>query len=107
MLALMLVDAGGRDFALEGGRDGAVERVVDKRGFAGARHAADDRERLERDPHGHVLEVVLARADEDEVAPARAADRRDRDRLASGDVARGERTRRLQELRLRPAEDDL
>src|SRR5439155_11854601 len=44
---------------------------------------------------------------EDEVAPAGAAHGRDRDRLASGDVTRGERARRPLELRLRAGEDDL
>src|SRR5881296_2704962 len=102
-----VVDAGRRELGLERARDGAVERVVDERGLAGARHAADDRERVERNPDRHVLEVVLARAHEDEVAPASAAEGRDRDRLASGDVTRGERARRPLELRLRAGEDDL
>src|SRR2546427_743948 len=102
-----VVDAGRRELGLERARDGAVERVVDERGLAGARHAADDRERVERNPDRHVLEVVLARAHEDEVAPAGAAHGRDRDRLASGDVTRGERARRPLELRLRAGEDDL
>ena len=80
---------------------------MNERGLAGARHAADDRQRVERDPDRHVLEVVLARAHEDEVAPASAAEGREGDHLASGDVARGQRARRLLELRLRAGEDDL
>ncbi len=42
-----------------------------------------------------------------ERAPAGPPERRYRDRLAPGDVARGERVRRAPELGLRAAEDDL
>src|SRR5439155_18172889 len=55
----------------------------------------------------HVLEVVLARADEGELPAATASERGHRDRLASGHVTCGQRVGRLLELGLRAVEDDL
>ena len=50
-----------------------VEHVESERGLAGARDAGDDRDRADRDPDAHVLQVVLARlldADRGRVEPA-------------------------------------
>src|SRR5204863_5360639 len=102
-----VVGAWRRELGLEGARDRAVERVVHERGLAGARHARDDRERVERDAEAHGLEVVLARADERHVAAAAPPEGRHRDGLAPRHVARGERVRGLLELGLRAGEHDL
>ena len=75
--------------------------------LAGARHPRHRGERVQGDADRHVLEVVLTRAGERQHPATASAERRHRDRLAPGDVARGERVRRLLELGLRAVEDDL
>src|SRR5262249_10528155 len=82
-----IVLAGWREIGLEGPGPRPVERVVDERRLARAGHAADDRERAERQPQGDVLQVVLSRAGEHEVTARRPPDGGHRDRLASGQVA--------------------
>ena len=85
---------GGCVLGLERARDRAVERVVDQRGLARSGHARDDGQRAERHPERDVLEVVLARAAQRQVAPARRAARAGREC-----VSRPERYRAVSEGR--------
>ena len=63
-----LVGARAHPRAVQLVRDGLVEDLVDQRRLARAGHARDRGERAERHLDGHVLEVVLARADDLDVA---------------------------------------
>ena len=49
--------------------DGAVEDVEDQRGFAGAGDARHGDQQAQRQAHGDVLQVVLARAVDGEALP--------------------------------------
>ncbi len=80
---------------------------MDERRLARAGDTADDRERSQRHPQRHVLQVVLAGARQHEMAARRPPDDGHRDRLPAGEVACGQRARRLDEFALRTVEDDL
>ena len=82
-----------------------VERVVHERGFPGAGDPGHAGQSVQRDPHRDVLQVVRARAREDEGAPALPARERQGDGVAAAQVARGQRARILAELRLGARED--
>ena len=70
----------------------AIENIVDERGFAAARNAGDDDEAAERKFDGDVLQIVLARAVNDELfAVAVAAPGGGLNRQASGKILAGER----------------
>ena len=82
-----LVAAGDVAGAVELVGEDVVEDVVDQRRLAGPGHPGDRDQRPQRERHGDVLEVVLARADDgDHLAVARSSDRRDRDLATAGEV---------------------
>ena len=58
---------------VERARERLVEDVVDERGLARPADAGDRRQHAERDPHVDVLQVVLARAADDDLALERRA----------------------------------
>src|SRR5205807_3631801 len=87
------------DSAIELFRQGAVEDVADQGGFPRTRDAGHDGQDAQRELGVHVLQVVLARAqDGEELSVGRATRRRHGDRQASGEVLAGERLVRLSHL---------
>ena len=66
-------NAGIRGRAVNHLRQRSIEDVVDEGGLARARDARDAGQRVERDANGQVLQVVLARAADDEGAAASPA----------------------------------
>ena len=78
-----------------------------ERGLARTGDSRHHGERVEGQAQGDVFQIVLARAHEDEMAPAPAAHERHGNRLTPGQVARGERAGRPAELLLGAAEHDL
>ncbi len=93
--------------ALDAPRVGVVEDVADERRLARAGDAGDRDQPAERDPHGHVAEVVLPGADDRDRALG-AAKRHDararggsaaaRGRASPAGRVRGRRARRAQQL---------
>src|SRR5581483_12077962 len=74
-----LVGAGPLSRAVELLRQCAVERVEHQRRLARTRHAGDADKNAERERHGQIAQVVLARAAQGEPAPAqRTSPGRDR-----------------------------
>src|SRR5439155_18405884 len=87
------------DSAIELFRQGAVEDVADQGGFPRTGDAGHDRQDAQRELGVHVLQVVLARAqDGEKLALRRGPRRRHGDRQASGEVLAGERLVRLSHL---------
>ena len=95
--------------AVEMARDRVVERVVDERRLARARHAGDADEDADRQAQRDALQVVAARAFDRQRAlrvdamPAR----RHRDLPPPGEVLAGQRMRGEADLLGRPLRDDL
>src|SRR5439155_1402174 len=87
------------DSAIELFRQGAVEDVADQGGFPRTRDAGHDGQDAQRELGVHVLQVVLARAqDGEKLSVRRAPRRRHGDGEASGEVLAGERLVRLSHL---------
>ena len=87
-----VVLAGGVAGAVQALADGAVEDVEHQRGFPGPGYTRHRDQQAQRQAHGDVLQVVLARAaDGDGFAAGRAAALRDRDGRPPGQVIPGER----------------
>ena len=84
------------------------EDVVDQRRLARPRHPGDRDEAAEREGDVDVVQVVLAGADDADLARPvdRTADLRDRDLLAAREVGPGERLGALLEALDRPGVDD-
>src|SRR2546422_1251077 len=89
--------------------EGAVQDVGHERRLARARHARDRDEQAQRKLHGEVAEVVLAGADDRELAfrVGRAASWWDRDPQLAPQVAAGEGVRVVEHGFDRALDDDL
>ena len=98
-----IVGAGLVAGAIERFRQRLVQDVVDERRLAGSAHAGDRREEAERQADVDVLQVVRARAADDNFAlQRRPAASRDRDRSRTGQIqARERRSRNLSGCRTR------
>ena len=93
--------------AVEPVRDRLVEHLVDQRRLARARHAGDAAEHAERHLDVDVLEVVLRRAADLDVARRRAPLRRHLDRARAGQVLAGQRLRHRLDVGRRALRDDV
>ena len=93
--------------AVDGPRERAVEDVVDECRLARAADAGDRGEHAQRKPHVDVLEVVLARPADDDLATGRPARRGRRNRPCPGQVRARDRGRVLHQRRRGPLEDHL
>ena len=93
--------------AIERLRKRAVEDVVHQRRLARTAHARDGREHADRHTHVNGLQVVLARASNDDLAFSRPAARRRWNGARTGEVGTGDRCGILHQIGSRALEDHL